>query len=70
MELLYLYIEDTFGMKVSFSERDLNFKGDQHFFKEGNSFMVQENAEFYENLYSDKLTMTAIVGENGTGKTT
>ncbi|HEY8929831.1 MAG TPA: AAA family ATPase [Mucilaginibacter sp.] len=73
MQLVYCYIDEYLNIEGL----DINF-GSPHYFstkKDGDNFQIfrQANNQYIPNFYSSKrfrvLNVTALVGENGTGKT-
>ncbi|NOQ30656.1 MAG: AAA family ATPase [Helicobacteraceae bacterium] len=67
MELVYLWVEDYKNIKeqgFNFSPR-FECKYDEH----TNELTINENKE-YVNIFPENINITAIVGENGSGKST
>lgn len=73
MELLYLRIFDTLTThKLSFTNRDINFKGEHYFYfdKKDGKIKYTTNKSYNENLYSTNTRVTGLIGGNGVGKST
>ena len=71
MELVYLWVEENdlikgtdfnFGSKYIFS-----FKKEQQ--ENKGTLSIEDNPNFIEKFYRDNITVSAIVGKNGAGKT-
>jgi len=66
MELVYLWVEDYKNIKnqgFNFSPR---FKCDYN--PETNELTINENDDYIENFFGENINVTAIVGKNGSGK--
>ncbi|PHQ65581.1 MAG: hypothetical protein COB99_03270, partial [Sulfurimonas sp.] len=66
MELVYLWVEDYKNIK----KQGFNFspKFECNFDEETNELTVDENKDTFENFFGNNINITAIVGENGSGK--
>ena len=66
MELVYLWVEDYKNIK----EQGFNFspKFNCHYDKKTNKLTINKNDDYIENFFGDNINVTAIVGENGSGK--
>ncbi|MAD41684.1 MAG: hypothetical protein CL623_04745 [Arcobacter sp.] len=65
MELVYLWVEEYKNIK----EQGFNFspRFECHFDKDTNELRIDENKDFV-NIFPENINITAIVGENGSGK--
>ena len=67
MQIVYYYIEELNDIK----QQNINF-GDKYIFNYDpitKELTAEENELYIENFYGDNINITAIIGENGTGKT-
>lgn len=67
MQIVYYYIEELNDIK----QQNINF-GDKYSFNYDpitKEFTAEENELYIENFYGDNINITAIIGENGSGKT-
>jgi len=67
MQIVYYYIEELNDIK----QQNINF-GDKYIFKydpKSKELTADENELYIENFYGDNINITAIIGENGSGKT-
>ncbi|MFV0156082.1 hypothetical protein OBK03_09920 [Empedobacter falsenii] len=67
MQIVYYYIEELNDIK----QQNINF-GDKYTFNYDpitKELTAEENELYIENFYGDNINITAIIGENGTGKT-
>ena len=66
MELVYLWVEEYKNIK----SQGFNFspKFNCHYDEENNELTIDENDDYIENFFGDNINVTAIVGKNGSGK--
>ena len=66
MELVYLWVEDY----KNIHEQGFNFspKFNCHYDVKTNKLTIDENDDHIENFFGDNINVTAIVGKNGSGK--
>ena len=66
MELVYLWVKKYKNIK----EQGFNFspKFNCHYDEDSNELTIDENDDYIENFFGDKINVTAIVGKNGSGK--
>ena len=66
MELVYLWVEDYKNIK----NQGFNFspKFNCHYDENTNELTIDENDDYIENFFGDNINVTAIVGKNGSGK--
>ena len=67
MQIVYYYIEELNDIK----QQNINF-GDKYTFNYDpitKELTAEENELYIENFYGDNINITAIIGENGSGKT-
>ncbi|MGV0831980.1 hypothetical protein ACTS9D_07060 [Empedobacter brevis] len=67
MQIVYYYIEELNDIK----QQNVNF-GDKYIFKYDpitKELTVEENELYIDNFYGENINITAIIGENGSGKT-
>lgn len=67
MQIVYYYIEELNDIK----QQNINF-GDKYIFNYDpitKELTADENELYIENFYGDNINITAIIGENGSGKT-
>lgn len=67
MQIVYYYIEELNDIK----QQNINF-GDKYIFNYDpitKELTAEENELYIENFYGDNINITAIIGENGSGKT-
>lgn len=67
MQIVYYYIEELNDIK----QQNINF-GDKYSFNYDpitKELTAEENELYIENFYGDNINITAIIGENGSGKT-
>ena len=66
MELVYLWVEDYKNIKkqgFNFSPRfECNYN------KDTKELTIDEKDDYLENFFGENINVTAIVGENGSGK--
>lgn len=66
MQLIYLYVEKYKNIK----EQGFNFSSrfSCHYDKDKKELTIEENKNYIENFFGENIEVTAIVGENGAGK--
>jgi predicted ATP-dependent endonuclease of OLD family len=64
MELVYLWIEDYKNIK----KQGFNFSPRFTCDYDGTELIIKENDDYIENFFGDNINVTAIVGKNGSGK--
>jgi predicted ATPase len=66
LELVYLWVEDYKNIQ----KQGFNFspRFNCHYNEEKNELTIDENDEYIENFFGDNINVTAIVGKNGSGK--
>jgi predicted ATPase len=66
MELVYLWVEDYKNIK----NQGFNFspKFNCHYNPETNELTIKENDDYIENFFGENINVTAIIGKNGSGK--
>jgi predicted ATP-dependent endonuclease of OLD family len=64
LELVYLWIEDYKNIK----KQGFNFSPRFHCEYDGKELTIKENDDYIENFFGDNINVTAIVGKNGSGK--
>jgi predicted ATP-binding protein involved in virulence len=66
MELVYLWVEDY----KNIHKQGFNFspKFNCHYDEDTNELTIDENDDYIENFFGDNINVTAIVGKNGSGK--
>ena len=67
MELVYLWVEDYKNIK----EQGFNFspRFKCKYDKKSNELTIKDKSKDYISIFPDNINVTAIVGENGSGKT-
>jgi len=66
MELVYLWVEDY----KNINNQGFNFspKFNCHYDKDKNELTIDENGDYIDNFFGENINVTAIVGKNGSGK--
>ncbi|CAA6799617.1 MAG: Unknown protein [uncultured Sulfurovum sp.] len=66
MELVYLWVEDYKNIQ----KQGFNFSPRFHceYDEKNNELTIDENDDYIENFFGDNINVTAIVGKNGSGK--
>jgi len=66
LELVYLWVEDYKNIK----KQGFNFspKFNCHYDEDSNELTINENEDYIENFFGENINVTAIVGKNGSGK--
>ncbi len=66
MELVYLWVEEY----KNIHKQGFNFspKFNCHYDEDSNELIIDENDDYIENFFGDNINVTAIVGKNGSGK--
>jgi predicted ATPase len=64
MELVYLWVEDYKNIK----KQGFNFSPKFHCEYDGETLTIDENDDYIPNFFGENINVTAIVGKNGSGK--
>jgi len=64
MELVYLWVEDY----KNIHKQGFNFSPKFNCDFDGKNLTIKDNPDYIENFFGDNINVTAIVGENGSGK--